>query len=151
MLSRNAAEMAVAFRLGLVTQAEVVAWADGVIAELDDPPDAALDLALMRTAHAQDVLGQLSKMSDGVTAIESLPGALKRFTARLRENPTLGSHVARGLYDIYVESQYHVPEQFDPIAGFDDSYLLARNGTHGTEGDAYRSLLLFCEGFENAV
>src|SRR5690349_8819797 len=125
MLSRAAAQMAVAFRLSLVTQAEIVAWADGVIAELDEPPDAALDLSLMRTAHAQDILGRLAKLSNGVTAIESLPAVLKEFTARLRENPKLGPAVARGLYDLYVEAQYRVPETLEDIAGFDDSYALA--------------------------
>jgi hypothetical protein len=63
-LSRDAAELAIGFRLGLVPQSEVVSWADSVIARMADPPIAAVDLALMGKAHGQDVLNNLAEMSE---------------------------------------------------------------------------------------
>ena len=149
--SRDASELAIGFRLGLVPQSEIVAWADGIIASLDEPPIDVIDLALMGKAHAQDVIKKLAEMSAGIDPVEALPRALKRFAGRLRSSPEAGPVAAKGLWDIYVQSNYHVPRELLAIAGFDEDYWLARNQTYGTEAEVYGRLLKFFEDFEHAV
>jgi hypothetical protein len=148
-LSRDAAELSIGLRLGLVPQAEIVAWADDAIARLKDPPLPVIDLALMSKAHSQDVLGKLSELSGGVPPIDVLPQALGRYTDRLRKCPEAGPVVAKGLWDIYVQSDYNVPSELRTIAYFDDDYWLALNETYGTERDVYARLLSFFERFEH--
>jgi len=149
--SRDAAELAIGFRLGLVPQSEIVTWADGMIASLEDPPVDVIDLALMSKAHPQDVLKKLAEMSGGIGPVEALPRALKRFAGRLRNSPEAGPAAAKGLWDIFVQSRYDVPNELIAIAGFDEDYWLARNQTYGTEAEVYGRLLAFFEGFEHVV
>ncbi|MDH3507088.1 MAG: hypothetical protein OEQ25_08100 [Gammaproteobacteria bacterium] len=143
--------LAVGLRLGLVQQLEVIAWADKQILDQDDPSIELIDLASMREAHALDVLGKLRELSPGRPVLEVLPAVLNRFTERLREDPTLGPSVAKGLWDIAVEANYQVPEELSPIFGFDEDYWLAQSGAYGTDADVYANLLTFCERFEHAV
>jgi hypothetical protein len=147
-LSRDAAELAIGFRLGLVPQAEVISWADGTIAILNEPPLAVIDLALMGRSHPQDVLSKLMELSGGLAPIEALPHALGRYAERLRSRPEAGPVVAKGLWDIYVQSSSKVPPELAAIAGFDEDYWLARNEGYGTQRDVYAELLAFFERFE---
>jgi hypothetical protein len=134
-----------------VTSAEIAAWADGVIKNTDDPPLTVIDLALLSNGHPLDVLGKLSEISLGINSVHVLPQVLGRFAPRLRADPSLGPVVARGLYDIFVEANYRVPDELMDIVGFDDAYALAQTEAYGTADDVYRDLLAFVEGFADDV
>jgi hypothetical protein len=82
---------------------------------------------------------------------QTLALALKRFKERLREFPELGPAVAKGLWDIYVQSGYKAPGDLTEIAGFDEDYWLARNEGYGTERDVHERLLAFFERLEHVV
>jgi hypothetical protein len=150
VVHEDAEMLAVGFRLGLVQQSEIVAWADARILELDDPPIEVIDLACMRKAHAQDIVGKLRELTSGKPPLQVLPAALERYTVRLREDPNLGPVVANGLWDLAVEAQYRVPVEWSAVFGFDEDYWLARNGSGITEADVFADLLSFCERFERA-
>ncbi len=55
--------------------------------------------------------------------------------------------LAHGLYELYVQENYEVPDCLSPIARFDDGYSLALGGTYGTEEDIYNDLLEFTGNF----
>jgi hypothetical protein len=149
---QNEAEMlAVGFRLGLVQRFEIIAWADEQILELESPSLELIDLASMSKAHAQDIVGKLGELSSGRPVLEVLPSALKRFTGRLRDEPKLGPIVAKGLWELAVESKYQVPRELSPIYAFDEDYWFAQSGTYRTEADVYANLLAFFERFEHAA
>src|SRR5262245_23340723 len=115
-LSRDAAELAIGFRLGLASQAEVVSWADETIASLSDPPLTLIDLAMMSNAHAHNVLSKLSELSSGLLPVQVLPQALGRYANCLRKSPQAGPAAAKGLWGIYIQSRCDVPRELSPIA-----------------------------------
>jgi hypothetical protein len=150
-MQEEAEILAVGFRLGLVDKSEIIAWADGKIAALDEPPIELIDLACLGKAHALDVLGKLRQLSSPRAPLEVVPSVFKHYTRRLRDNPNLGPIVAKGLWDFVAASNYHIPDELDEIRVFDENYRLARSGTYGTEADAYAALLAICERFEHTA
>ena len=150
-LGGQAADLRVGYQLGLVTRKEVIEWADGVIAGEDDPPYDVIELALMSKAHPEDILGRLHALSPGASTVSVLPRVLGKLSHRLRENPALGSTVARALWGIYVESGYDVPSALNPICCFDDGYALAVDGVYGSEEEVFRDLLAFVESFSDTA
>ena len=149
-MKREAATLRVGLQLGLVSVREVVGWADEQIAATDTPPEALLDLALMAHANHLDVLSRLRGLSTTVPSLDVLPRALKTGLHRLREDPSLGPVVARGLYQLFVEANYEVPDELRQIGQFEDAYALAKQGSYGTEEGVFRELLTFASRFEDA-
>ena len=140
-MKAQTAYLRVALQLGVHTVKEVIHWSDTEIARLEEPPLALIDLALLEKANPLDVLSKLSELSAGIPALSVLREVLGQAHEELLRQPSLGPILARGLYQIFVESGYKVPEDLAPMITFEDRYDLAREGTHGTEEDVLRDLI----------
>src|SRR2546422_4866100 len=128
-MEREAATLRVGLQLGLVSVQDVVRWANEQITATETPPEALLGLALMAHANPSDVRA-LHELSTKVPILDVLPRALGSGVKRLRGDPTLGLIVARGLYQLYVESDYEVPAELRRIGQFDEEYALAKQGSY---------------------
>ena len=147
----EAGDLRVGYQLGLVSRHEVIAWADDVIASAAEPPYEVIELALMSSAHPQDILSKLRELSPAVTTVSVLPRVLGNLAYRLRDNPALGRGVARALWVVYVESGYDVPPELNSICCFDEDYALAEEGGYGTEAQVFHELLTFAESFKDTA
>jgi hypothetical protein len=149
-MEREAATLRIGLQLGLVSVQDIVRWADEQITATATPPEALLDLALMAHATRLDVLAKLRALSPRVPWLDVLPRTLGTGVHRLREDPSLGPIVARGLYQLFVEANYEVPDELSPIGRFDDGYALAKQGSYGTEEGVFQELVAFASRFEDA-
>jgi len=66
-----AAVLAAGLRSGAVHRADVVQWADAQIAAREQPPIWIIDLALTGRSDLRDVIGLLSRQSEGVAPLEA--------------------------------------------------------------------------------
>ena len=122
-MEREAATLRIGLQLGLASVQDVVRWADEQISATETPPEALLDLALMAHANLLDVLAKLRELSTRVPPLDVLPRALGTGVNRLREDPSLGPVVARGLYQLFVEANYKVPDELGPMGRFTSRVL----------------------------
>jgi hypothetical protein len=139
----QAAYLRVALRLGIHTVSDVIRWSDTEIARLDEPPFALIELALLENGNPLDVMSKLHELSAGVPALCVLRRVLGQAHEGLVRHPELGPIVAQGLYQIYVESGYQVPDDLAPMIGFDDRFALAQQGIGETEEEVLRDLIEF--------
>lgn len=142
-LEVEAAELCVALQLGLVSSGQVVDWADNWILQEEVPKEPLLDVALMLNSHPQDILGELRTLAGAFDTLEIIPKALRRAKKVLSEQPELGRTLARGLYQIYVDEQYDVPEHLSAMSWFDDAFDLARSGIGNSEAEVLAELRAF--------
>ena len=147
-LRRQASELQLALRLGLVERAYIINWADSIIASLESPPIEVIDLALMTKAHAQDIVGKLGEISGEVAVWATLPQVFSQFAAHLRKNPSLGPGVAKGLWSLYAEAGYESPKEFNFAASIDEDYHLAKTGIYGTEAAVFEDLMSCIEAYQ---
>jgi hypothetical protein len=149
-IPREAAELRESLRLGLRSVAEVVAWADAVIAESERPAMTFIELASMQNGNPLDVLSVLSGLSESVPTVEVLPSVLGLAYYQLLADPRRGRSFAYALYSTYaVECRYDVPPALEEIAWFGDAFDLAAEGVvQTTVADVQQHLLSFCKRFD---
>lgn len=150
MLESMAAYYRLGLQLGTHSVADVITWADSEIAELVEPPVELIDLALMQNSSRADVAGKLGALTGTIKALDVLDSVLGKAHEVLKTDPTFGPTLAHGLYALYEECSYEIPDRLIPIAGFDDEYALAMQGTYGTVEDVYLDLLAFTGQFQDA-
>ena len=148
-ITKSAAYYRLGLQLGVHRVADVIAWADSQIANSDSPPTSLIDIALMKNANPIDVMGKLKELSGYVSSLDVIDMVLGAANLVLKEDPSFGPALARGLYDFFVECEYNIPEHLQDIAGFDDEYALAAQGTYGSVDEVYKNLLLFTGRFNN--
>ncbi|MFK7885236.1 MAG: hypothetical protein AB8G16_00095 [Gammaproteobacteria bacterium] len=138
----HAKQLQLAFRLGLIGTDQLIRWADSMILSQDTPAIEIIDLALMRDAHPQTIVGKLGELAGAVDEWSVMPEVMRRYALALREKPELGPKVAKGMLRLYDESNCHVPKEFGFFAWFDEEFYLAREGIYGAEEhDVYEQLL----------
>src|SRR5512142_2383526 len=113
-MTAQAAYFRVALQLGVCTVGDVIRWSDAEIARLEEPPLALIELALLENGNPLDVISKLYQLSAGAPALSVLRRVLGQAHEELVRHPELGPILARGLYQIYVESGYRVPEDLTP-------------------------------------
>lgn len=138
-------------RLGTHSVGEIIEWADSCIAECDSPSSDLIDLAMMAKSNPIDVEGKLGQLAGDIGHLEVAPAVLAAAHKVLLSDPSFGPVLARGLYALYVDCGYDVPDCLKAIAGFDDEYALAKQGIYGTEEDVYNQLLSFAASFDDAA
>lgn len=146
-MKAQAAYFRVALQLGVCTVGDVIRWSDAEIARLEEPPFALIELALLENRNPLDVMSKLYELSGGRSALSVLRRVLGQARGELVRHPELGPILARGLYQIYVESGYRVPEDLARMAGFEDRFALAQQGIYETEEEVLRDLIEFTGEF----
>ncbi len=142
-MKAQAAYLRVALQLGVHTVSDVIRWADTEIARLEEPPFALIELALLENGNPLDVMSKLHELSAGRSALSVLRRVLGQAHEELVRHRESGPNLAHGLYQIYVESGYQVPDDLALMIGFDDRFALARQGIYETEEEVLRDLIEF--------
>jgi hypothetical protein len=146
-IAAEAAFLRKALLLGIRDVASVVAWSDSIIGELDEPPEAFIDLSGMSKAHVLDVTHVLESVAAPMSTVELLPRLLADAHDKLRVDPAYGPELARALYQVCLEGT-PLPSQFNALYSFADAYDLAKAGTFGSIREVYEELLEFTGRFK---
>jgi len=146
-LNEKAAFFRIGLQVGVFTVDAVIDWIDSEIASAESPQDLLLDLTLMKASNPKDVLSKLQRLSSGADNMLALRRVLGEMYPLLQSNSKYGPTFAKGLYEIFVEFDYDVPEDLTAICAIDDDYSMAIQGTFGTEKAANEGFLDFLEPF----
>jgi len=84
-LKEEAEYLRLALAMGLTTADEVVEWADGQIAALDEPPIQVIDVSLAGSWRAVEIMGLLNVVPGEADLARAAHRALGLFLRRLRD------------------------------------------------------------------
>jgi len=128
---------------GIVSVADVVAWADDLITQSDTPGDQLIRLSLSGDSHPFDVVSLLREMSGGCDAIMAIRSLLGRMQGLLVEDPSRARGFARALYEVAHEHFPDLPDDLGWLCGIDEDFYLAEEGiwTHAQVVSAFMKFL----------
>lgn len=135
-------------RDGLATEAEVKAWADGLIVEADQPDASLIDISM---AAGKPELNEALELVPGQADARAVfSGIIASLRDLLAHRPDLDSMIARALFYMYTDED--VPKQLSlgEMAGFWDDIDLARDGVWGDLEEQRRKLREFLERWSRA-
>jgi hypothetical protein len=75
--------LAISLELGLVTEAEVIAWADGQLAALSEIPDALVDVSMANGASSAKLISLLRAVPGTPDPFDSVKEVLQRISSAL--------------------------------------------------------------------
>jgi len=148
-LNEKAAIFRIGLQVGVYTVDDVIEWVDAEISRVETPDDLLLDLTLMKASNPSDVLSKLRALSSNADNMLALRRVLGEMYPLLRSNSQYGPTFAKGLYELFVEFDYDVPEDLTAICALDDDYSMAIQGAVGTEKAVNDGFLNFLEPFFN--
>ena len=146
---QEAANLRMTLIAGIVSVDDVVQWAESRIASLDEYDDELTDLFLASKTTPQDVepmLRRLGQDADQNDAIRFLMGRMHR---ALLENRSRARDFARLLDRLWIENRNTISEDLNFMAGVDDDFCLAEQGTYGTIDGAIDYLIEQTKQFNN--
>jgi hypothetical protein len=137
-------EAAEALRLGLAagsqTVAEVVVWADAVIAADPTPDAAVIEIALAGDRRPADVIALLRAVPGTADAVQVTRRMLGGFLRELDAHPDRGDEIARRLYTLATNG-WLPDETFGWEATMlDDEFDLVRTGFYASREGPLRAL-----------
>ena len=130
--AQDAEIMRLRLQSGLSSVANVVEWADEVIATRDNPQEWLINLSLSRTANPHDVVSilySIAKGADRYAAIRTLLGEM--FDVIIVDRGRARTF-ANALYQLAIENAYEFPPDLRFINGIDDEFCLATEGIYKT-------------------
>jgi len=130
---------------GVRTVADVVAWADAVIAADPHPDFAVIEVASSGGRRPREVAALLQEIAGDCNAVGVMRRAMTDLRTALTANPERGPEIAAWLYRLAVNGE--LPEEefgLEPYS-LGDCFELARTGTHFTAADALRELEVYLE------
>lgn len=143
-LKYEAAWRQICLDYGVMTRAEVVAWADLHIESHDHPDASIIDIALATEVGTQDMLGLLDSVPGSVDR-DSIRGRFFRELAtRLRAEPGLASATARTLYRMANSGDAPSEAAFAEMCRFEDELEMVEYAGRKIE-DVRDRLLEFLE------
>jgi hypothetical protein len=140
-LKTKAEELRIGLIAGVYEVADVIQWADSEIVQLEKPPLALLDLAMMSKAKAFEVVSQLNLIPGEVDTFFITRRLLGKMYFTLKEHPEEGWKLSKYLYRLYVDLGTEVTADLQFMAIMDDAYELAIHNIWGTEREVYQELL----------
>jgi hypothetical protein len=147
---KNAAEIwRRRLRDGLAAEAEVKAWADRLIDEMDQPDEWLIDVSM---AAGKPELDEALKLAPGEPdAVAVFAGIMASLRDLLARRPDLDSKIAKALFDMYSNEDVLPREPPGEMAGFWDDIDLARDGIWGDLEEQRRRLREFLERWSQAA
>ena len=143
------------YRLGFIsgyfTKNEVIAWADGVIAQEDSPEQAIINISLGRTLNKQNLAHLLKKLSGEAYIAQAFKILLGLYATLLKNGNMSGSSVAYRLYSTLPASEEMLldpNEDAVAVDNFHSSYILAQNGVYRTVEEVDKRFATFLEQYE---
>ena len=132
-IRNDAARLSFLHDIGIVSPAEVVAWADALIVSEEKPSQELIELSTSSVKMIGDVLRHMALDADAWAPLEEALPAVLRYVL---EQPSSAPVVARAFYHIAIAQRYEVPDQFRFILSADDDFDLAESGVFRLE-DVY--------------
>jgi len=147
-IAQEAQRVSLLFRYGVLNSAEVIAWADGMIAQMESPPDMLIELSIVAPEKTEDIihcLGQLASRSDFWAAFRR---AIPQFRDFIISHPENAEAIAHHFYlAAWETSTSDVPADFRFIFRFDDAFSLARDGICGDTKAVFHNFIRELEKF----
>lgn len=132
--------------VGLVAPIDVVEWADGWIARIDEPPYALIEVASAGRLNPLDVASRLRDLSAKPRDAATLRCVLKEFGARLRRTPNEAKLIAQALYQMALSEEWANAGIGRQTYSFDDELDLAASGIYGDLNEVTTRLQRFLDG-----
>src|SRR5438093_10536397 len=130
---------------GVCTVADVVAWADGIIAADSKPDIAVIEVSTSGLRRTADVIALLREVPGECDPVIVIRRAMANLRSALAANPARGPEIARWLYQLATSGE--LPEEHfgQEAYALEDWFALASSGTYGTYADALRHLEAYLE------
>lgn len=120
------------YRAGIVTEEDVVRWADGIVAGQAGYFDDIVSISLSAGKSPQEIDSMLLHASTGADLNEAIRQVLGRMHRVMLEDRGRARGFARILEQFSIERVYRLPEDLHFIFGLDDEFCLAESGDYGT-------------------
>jgi hypothetical protein len=140
-VAQEAACELVLLHLGVKSTADVIAWADRVIAREDKPDSLLIELSTTPPEQFNEVYEALSRLENGCAYWAAVREALSNVHDFVEQHPEIAERVAKGLCPIVMKRGPKVPDDFIFMLSCDDAFDLARAGIFGDEKSATAHLL----------
>jgi hypothetical protein len=141
---RNTKHEAECLRAGLVggwrTAAEIIAWADDVLASDPESPREVVEIALASRQPRETLAALLRSIPGGVDRVAVMRECLSDLRRWMGNDIDRGAQVAHYLYALAGSDLLPVSEFGSEPYGLDDNFSLARAGSYGTLLDAMAHL-----------
>ncbi len=140
-LKQEAARELVLLKLGVSKPADIVNWADEIIANEPSPNFLLLELSTTPPARIDLFMSTLAELGQGSDYWSSVRDALPRLYDYLVANPDEAERVA-GALDLVASAELSaMPSVFSFLLQIADEYHLAREGEYGTVAEVYADFL----------
>ena len=151
-IKQDAQRVSLLFQYGVLDANAVIAWAAGVIVQMQSPPDALLELCTAAPERTADVLSCLHCLSSGAEFWPALRSAIPQLRAFVESHPDRAESIANHMFLTACSFGVgDVPEDLNFIYRFDDAFSLAREGTYGDTNTVRREFVHEMERFTDVV
>lgn len=131
---------------GAMSLEELVAWADGLILEQEEPLVALIDLSLARKmSQALTALGKIGASADKPQVARLV---FQFFHAALSSDRADYRGVVKGLYEMSMEGYVPAPGCEDEMSRYWDDLDLADEGIYGDPGEVRAKVQAFLKRFK---
>lgn len=133
MIAQDAALKRLELFLGLISKDGVIAWADEIVAGVDDPPFQLFDISLAGNKSAKEVASLLRELGEDADIEGVSATAFRRFAiARYKEleaGSVSSDEVAASLYKVAWQTDLILPMEYAEFCNWvDDEFALVRQG-----------------------
>jgi hypothetical protein len=116
---------------------DVIKWADDLIAAMDAPDDALIDLSLSGERNQKEIERQLWDLATGCDRVAAVRTAIPKLIEALDADRSHTSTIAFALHDLAIQCSWEFPDDLTFINGIDGEIDLTGNATESE----WRSLL----------
>jgi hypothetical protein len=138
---------ALGLKLGLLRPDDIQSWVNARILESEEPDDQLLDLAFSKDQKGYDLYSVLIKIGNSGNKYEIVRLLLSKVSDHDLNNLSYCSDLAKSLEHFAIDCDYDVPEDLNPIYGFDDEYNLAKQGVYSSLKQWHKDFKEFVSGF----
>ncbi len=133
MIAQTAALKSLELIFGLISKEDVIAWADEIVMDVNDPPFQIYDISLAANKSPKEVASLLWELGENADIAEVSAIAFRRFAIALHKELEAGSvspdEVATSLYRVAWRTDLILPAEYAEFCNWvDDEFALVRQG-----------------------
>ncbi len=134
-------------KLGMFSLQDIQNWVDARIMESESPSNSLIDLAFSKQEKGFNIHTALLNISDAGDKYEIVRRLLSKVTDSELDDLDHCRNLSEALENFGIDCDYDVPEDLNPIYGFDDEYRLAEQGVYSTINKWHKEFVSFVQGF----
>ena len=138
---------ALGLKLGILVSKDIQAWVDARILDSEFPSDQLIDLAYSQDNNRFDLYSALLQINDNGDKYEIVRTLLSKVTDSDLDQIKYCRMLAKSLEHFSIDCDYDVPDDLNPIYGFDDEYSLAEQGIYSSLKVWHKDFKEFIKGF----